>query len=378
MELTDQEIMKFVQNQVVNYPYCKIFSNFEDFISNQLPSRSRSKTYIRMWCKRNGERILQKLENDLDELESFGKMLPSYFSDQDAKKSSPQEISVEDLSDKRLLTYYRHKADLLEYQFTVSSIAFFKLYLAVLSQMLKMHKHPADLLDIDSKEFLKYYKSLQKTRLKTGEARRQRTSKRRANDLAILKKIFDIKKTKLQQGYSHRNVVHKSLIEFCIIRDIFKKEIDPALKKLHSEKKEENKAIIACLLELKNIFEEFAPQERELCKELKIQNITQLPPDVFFEIVILNNNRYNADCIYNQYPDKKYHKIIEWADRRLDCVSCFLRHRELNKFINVVLRKVRQNLDTASITKKKSNGENSEEAVDKDFFERMRPELQME
>ena len=108
MELTDLEIMKFVQNQVVNSPYCKIFSNFEDFISNQLPSRSRSKTYIRRWCKLNGERILQKLENDLDELESFGKMLPSYFSDQDAEKSSPQEISVEDLSDKRLLTYYRH------------------------------------------------------------------------------------------------------------------------------------------------------------------------------------------------------------------------------------------------------------------------------
>ena len=109
---------------------------------------------------------------------------------------------------------------------------------------------------------------------------------------------------------------------------------------------------------MKSVFEKFATEEIKCYKKLGIKNITQLPLNVFSEIIKYHEKKNtiyydDASSRHELHINNQYHEIIHLeTNLLLDVFAPLRKQKVLKKFVRVVLRKVRQNLDTASITKK--------------------------
>ena len=270
-------------------------------------------------------------------------------------------IDIGALSDKEQAIFYKTKADLLAHKFSESNIFFLRIFLPLITQMLKMNKRPTDLFDGETIEQLKQH---HKARIEGGETLHQRRSRDRDEE----KKIFKIIYNEMSTEYNWRPKLakHLALIKFCVVSNVIDIEISKEEKRQKDTPTEKAEQILEQLEELKGDLAEWENFETILSKHKEQEAINTLggycnylSPHKKIDLVnalealekkLCSSASIETVCRDLEKSDKmlleygaNYHTVAQ--------ISYWLNENStLRPFVQDMLLRVRQRLQTSRIT----------------------------
>ena len=356
------KIIALAKKDVEESPNYRVLADLESFILKQLAFKKFSDYKFRNWNKHHGEEFLQKFRDwEQEIMAERDNLSQAEFEQRSPVISENDIIDIEALSDKDKVFFYKAKADLLVHEFSESNIFFLEIFLLLIEQMLKMNKRPTDLFDDKIIDKLKRH---HKARIRGGETLRQRRSQARDAELKILEIMHDIEK--LKRGSLSRWDKHLLLIKFCVVSNIIDIEISKEEERQKKTTAENAKLILDHLKELKGCLAEKKTwktilsehKEKEVFNNLgvyshdldrhgkkKLHNALKA-----LEKKLCSSASIETVCRDLEKSDKmlleygaNYHTVAQisyWLDENLT----------LRPFVQDMLRRVRQRLQTSRIT----------------------------
>ena len=352
-----------------NYSF---WADLGSFIKKQFALAGKSRYRFRKWNKEyKREQILQQFSDWGREIRAECELLQDDLGQKSPVISENDIVDITVLTDKEQAIFYKAKADFLAREFSESNIFFLSIFLPLIEQMLKMNKRPADLFD---GEMIKKLKQNHKARVRGGGKLHLRISRDRDAELKIFEIMHDIATIKL--GSLSRWDKHLLLIKFCVVSNVIDIEISKEEKRQKKIQTEKAKLIRDHLKELKEYLAKWETCETILaeykekkalnnlgvyCKALnrhgknKLANALRaldkkLSSCESIEAMCCNLDNFDKMLLEYGANIETLEKENEDKDNEVNIFDWLNGNPTLRPFVQDMLRRVRQRLQTSRIT----------------------------